>query len=186
MYDRSISAPRRNASWKRPAKGISSTACPARGHQMGRPSSTQRPVPGGCQTSRIWRLPVGGEPEAFLETQFNERAPRLSPNGKWLAYVSNQAGEDRIQVTAFPDGGQVFTVSMGLGTEAVWSRDGRELFYRTGNQLWAVEVETEGGFTAERPTLLFEGQYMRDSYGVSSAQLRRVARRAAVLDGAKA
>ena len=65
---------------------------------------------------------------------------------------------------AFPDGGQVFTVSTGPGTEAVWSRDGRELFYRTGNQLWAVEVETEGGFTAERPTLLFEGLYMMDPF----------------------
>ena len=114
----------------------------------------------------IWRLPVGGEPEAFLETQFNERGPRLSPNGNWLAYVSNQAGEYRIQVTAFPDGGQVFPVSTGPGTEAVWSRDGRELFYRNGNQLWVVEVETEGGFTWGIPTLLFEGPYMTDPYGV--------------------
>ena len=112
----------------------------------------------------IWRLPVGGEPEAFLDTQFNERGPRLSPNGNWLAYVSNQAGEDRIHVTAFPDGGQVFPVSTGPGTEAVWSRDGRELFYRNGNQLWVVEVETEDGFTAERPTLLFEGPYMTEPY----------------------
>ena len=77
----------------------------------------------------------------FLATEFNERAPRLSPNGKWLAYVSNQAGEDRIQVTAFPDRSQMFPVSTGPGTEAVWSRDGRELFYRTGNQLWVVEVD---------------------------------------------
>ena len=112
----------------------------------------------------IWRLPVGGEPEAFLDTQFNERGPRLSPNGNWLAYVSNQAGEDRIQVTAFPDGGQVFPVSTGPGTEAVWSRDGTELFYRNGNQLWVVEVETEGGFTWGIPTLLFEGPYMTQPY----------------------
>ena len=58
----------------------------------------------------------------------------------------------------------MFPVSTGPGTEAVWSRDGRELFYRTGNQLWVVEVETEGGFTAERPTLLFERPYMLDPY----------------------
>ena len=120
----------------------------------------------GVSDLDIWRLPVGGEPEAFLDTQFNERAPRLSPNGNWLAYVSNQAGEDRIQVTAFPDRDQVFPVSTGPGTEVVWSCDGRELFYRNGNQLWVVEVETEGGFTAERPTLLFEGPYMTDPYAL--------------------
>ena len=119
---------------------------------------------GSVQDLDIWRLPVGGEPEAFFETQFSERGPRLSPNGHWLAYVSDQAGEDRVVVTAFPDGGQVFPVSTGPGTEAVWSRDGRELFYRTGNQLWVVEVETEDGFTAERPALLFEGPYMLDPY----------------------
>ena len=53
----------------------------------------------------IWMLPVGSEPEVFLATAFNERGPRLSPNGKWLAYISNQTGEDRISVQAFPEGG---------------------------------------------------------------------------------
>ena len=67
-------------------------------------------------------------------------------------------------MTAFPDGGQVFPVSTGPGTEAVWSRDGTELFYRNGNQLWVVEVETEGGFTWGIPTLLFEGPYMTQPY----------------------
>ena len=114
----------------------------------------------GAADLDIWRLPVAGEPVKFLATAFNERAPRLSPNGNWLAYISDQAGEDRIQVTAFPDGGQVFTVSTGPGTEPVWSRDATELFYRNGDQLWVVEVETGGGFTAERPTVLFEDPYM--------------------------
>ena len=51
-------------------------------------------------------------------------------------------------------------VSTGLGTEAVWSRDGTELFYRTGTQLWAVPVETEGTFTRGRPELLFDRPYL--------------------------
>ena len=107
----------------------------------------------------IWRLSVGGDPVPFLATEFNERAPRLSPNGKWVSYVSNQPGEDRVFVQPFPEGGRVFPVSTGTGTEAVWSRDGRELFYRSGDQLWVVDVETEPDFAAATPRVLFEGRY---------------------------
>ena len=107
----------------------------------------------------IWQLPVGGDPVPFLDTAFNERAPRLSPNGQWLAYISDQAGEDGIYVRAFPGGGPVIPISAGLGTEPVWSRDGRELFYRTADQLWVVDVETEAGFTAGSPRTLFEASY---------------------------
>ena len=108
---------------------------------------------------------MAATPSRSLIPRSARGAPRLSLNGNWLAYVSNQAGEDRSQVTAFPDGGQVFTVSTGPGTEPVWSRDGGELFYRNGAQMWVVEVETESGFTVERPTLLFEGPYMADYFG---------------------
>jgi Tol biopolymer transport system component len=108
----------------------------------------------------IWSLPSTGDPEAFLATAFNERAPRLSPNGQWLAYVSDQAGEDRVYVQAFPaKGGSVYPLSPGLGTGPVWSRDGRELFYRSGDELWAVAVETGPDFAAEGQTLLFEASY---------------------------
>ena len=110
----------------------------------------------------IWTLPPGGDPAVFLATAFNERAPRLSPNGKWLAYISNQAGEDRVYVTPFPDGGQVFPVSTGPATEAVWSRDGRELFYRNGDQMWVVAAETEPEFISGRPELLFNAPYLAD------------------------
>ena len=75
------------------------------------------------------------------------------------AYTSNQPGEDRVFVQAFPEGGQVVPISVGQGTEAVWSRDGRELFYRNGDQLWVVDVETEPGFTVGSPRVLFEGRY---------------------------
>jgi hypothetical protein len=108
----------------------------------------------------IWMLPVGGDPVPFLVTASNERAPRLSPNGKWLAYISDQPGEDRIFVQAFPEGGERHPVSTGPGTEAVWSRDGRELFYRNGNEMWVVEVETGGPeFRLGNQRLLFEQPY---------------------------
>jgi hypothetical protein len=114
----------------------------------------------------IWTLPVNGDPVSFLVTSANERAPRLSPNGKWLAYISDQFGEDRVLVQAFPEGGAVHSVSTGAGTEAVWSRDGRELFYRNGNQMWVVEVETEPEFSAGRSELLFEAPYVLNNLGI--------------------
>ena len=113
----------------------------------------------------IWTLPVGGEPAPFFATEFNEKAPRLSLNGKWLAYVSDQAGVDRVYVQAFPEGGAVHTVSTGPGTEAVWSRDGRELFYRNGNQMWVVEVETDTEFVAGKSELLFDAPYLLEPNG---------------------
>ena len=111
-------------------------------------------------TRDIWRVPPGGTPVPVVVTPNNERAPRLSPNGRWLAYVSDQSDEDRVYVQAFPDGGPVIAVSSGPGTEAVWSRDGRELFYRNGPEMWVVEVETEPAFRPGTARLLFEGDYL--------------------------
>ena len=116
----------------------------------------------------IWTLPTGAAPEPFLATEFSERAPKLSPNEKWLAYVSDHVGEDRVFVQPFPAGGPVFPVSVGQGTEPVWSRDGRELFYRSGDQLWVTDVETESGFSAGTPRLLFETPYADNDNGVAS------------------
>ena len=113
----------------------------------------------------IWTLPVGGDPVPFLATEFNEKNPRLSPNGKWLAYTSDQPGEDQVFVQAFPEGGAIHPVSDGLGTEPVWSRDGTELFYRNSIQMWVVEVETETEFSAGRAELLFEAPYVLDVAG---------------------
>ena len=115
----------------------------------------------------IWTLPEDGAPEPFLASTFNERAPRLSPNGEWVAYVSDQANEDRIYVRALREGGEVFPISTGPGVEAVWSRDGRELFYRNGDQLWVVDVETEPGFRAGSPSMLFEAPYIHGNDGAN-------------------
>ena len=75
---------------------------------------------------------MNGPPFPFLMTEFNELNPRLSPNGQWVAYMSDQDGKNRIYVQPFPEGGTVTSVSTGAGTEAVWSRDGRECSIATG------------------------------------------------------
>ena len=109
-----------------------------------------------------------GSTTPFLATEFNERAPRLSPDGRWVAYVSNQSGDDQVYVRTFPDSGQVIQVSTQGGTEPVWSRDGRELFYRNGGEMLVVDVES-GGDEFGTPRLLFEGTYESDPNGIGAA-----------------
>lgn len=58
-----------------------------------------------------------GSPSPFLVTDFNERGPTVSPDGQWVAYVSDQSGEDRVYAQPFPDGGTVIPISAGAGGE---------------------------------------------------------------------
>ena len=122
-------------------------------------------VAGGGRQRDLWMWPRDGDPEPFLATAFNEVSPRLSPDGRWVAYVSDQAGDDRVYVQPFPDGGQVIPISAGTGTEPAWSRDGRELFYRNGTQMFVAEISTEPVFAAAPPRLLFDGPYAMDPIG---------------------
>ncbi|MFL5640073.1 MAG: hypothetical protein ACJ78M_11920, partial [Gemmatimonadaceae bacterium] len=92
-----------------------------------------------------------------VATRFSEGSPAFSPNGRWLAYFSNEAGQDDIYVVPFPNtrAGK-WQISTGGGTEPVWSHSGCELFYRdaSGN-LVAVEVNTSPTFSLGRTTTLF-------------------------------
>ena len=107
----------------------------------------------------IWVLAQDDDPSPFLRTSFNERSPTFSPDGRWLAYVSNESGRDEIYVLAYPGPGGRSQVSTDGGTEPVWSANGRELFYRNGDQMLTVAVETEPAFDAGDPQLLFEERY---------------------------
>ncbi len=81
----------------------------------------------------MMRLEGEGESE-LLETSFDEHTPKLSPDDRWLAYVSNESGRDEIFVTRFPPSGKRQISNEG-GKEPMWSRDGRELFYRNGEKM---------------------------------------------------
>jgi serine/threonine-protein kinase len=88
-------------------------------------------------------------------------APQLSPDGRWLAYAADdESGRREIYVQPYPGLGGKFQISTGGGNEPQWSRDGRELFYRSGNKMIAVAIATEGGFVAGKPRQLFEGNYI--------------------------
>lgn len=88
------------------------------------------------------RLDGNGEPELLLKSRFNEHSAMLSPDDRWLAYVSDESGRDEVYVISFPDLGLREQVSNEGGTEALWSRDGRELYYRKDDKVLAVSVQT--------------------------------------------
>ncbi len=79
----------------------------------------------------LWVLPLSGEqkPFPFLETDFDERQGRFSPDGKWIAYTSNASGEWQVYVQSFPASGGKWQVSTNGGAQPQWRRDGKELFY---------------------------------------------------------
>ena len=106
------------------------------------------------------RLEGESEPEMLLQTPFEEHTGMLSPDDRWLTYVSNESGREEIYVRPFPDLGGKWQVSTDGGTEPMWSRDGRELFYRNGDKMMAVAISTEPELAPGKPTLLFEGRYL--------------------------
>ncbi|HWU37630.1 MAG TPA: hypothetical protein VN203_08230, partial [Candidatus Acidoferrum sp.] len=114
----------------------------------------------------VWFLQLGGDRKAqrFLQTPFNEGGPVFSPDGRWLAYQSDESGRSEIYVRPFPGPGGKTPISTEGGTEPVWSRNGRELFYRNGNKMMATAIETKLGFAPAKPKLLFEGDYETSIY----------------------
>ncbi len=95
----------------------------------------------------IWILPMFGDrkPFAFLDTQFNEREAQFSPDGRWIAYTSDESGQDEVYVAPFPGPGGKWRVSSAGGEEPKWRRDGRELFYLAADKkLMVAEVKENG------------------------------------------
>jgi len=108
----------------------------------------------------IWVLRMGDrKPQPFLRTPFDESAPQFSPDGHWLAYISNESGPWEVYVQPYPGPGGKWQISTEGGTEPVWNRNGRELFYRSGDKMMAVDVDTQPSFAAGKPRVLFEGRY---------------------------
>jgi len=92
-----------------------------------------------------------------VRSGFNAHSPALSPDGRWLVYVSDESGQEEVYVRPFPDAdtGQ-WPVSRSGGTEPVWANSGRELFYRNGaNELVAVQVIPGSAFAWDRQDVLF-------------------------------
>jgi eukaryotic-like serine/threonine-protein kinase len=122
-------------------------------------------------SSEMWNsfiLPLSGQrkPRPFLRTMGRAR---FSPDGRWVAYESSEAGGYQVIVRPFPGPGPRWQISTDGGNQPLWSRSGRELFFWQGERLMAVDLETKPSFRAGQPRVLFEGNYHRSEnfYDVS-------------------
>jgi Tol biopolymer transport system component len=114
----------------------------------------------------IWTVPLesdgtglrAGKPEPFLQTTFDERHGAFSPDGRWMAYDSNESGVYQVYVRAFPDKGGKWQISNSGGVYPVWSRNGRELLFRTEvNQIIVASYTVKGdSFVADKPRVWSE------------------------------
>lgn len=108
----------------------------------------------------LWIFPVEGErkPFPFLQTPFDERHGRFSPDGRWIAYASNESGMWQVYVQSFPASGGKWQISNAGGGQPQWSRDGREIFYVSADRkLMSAPVRASGStFEVGEPQMLFE------------------------------
>ena len=106
--------------------------------------------------------------EPLLAGPFIERAPTFSPDGRWLAYVSNESGRPEIYVRPFPGLDRRWQISTGGGRWPRWARATGELFYREGQKMMVVDVRTSPDFSASRPRMLFEKAAMLNEFDVTA------------------
>jgi Tol biopolymer transport system component len=110
----------------------------------------------------LWYRRVSGDTtrHAFITSQWYETAPRFSPNGKWVAYQSEESGTREVYVTPFPGPGPRIQVSVAGGSEPVWSPDGRRLFYAHNQAIIAASVIEAPSFSVVSRSQLFEGEFL--------------------------
>jgi eukaryotic-like serine/threonine-protein kinase len=103
----------------------------------------------------------------FLKTQFSENNPKLSPDGRWLAYQSNESGRFEVYARSFPDPGEAHQVSSEGGITPMWSQKG-ELFYRSlSGMVMSVPLAASAEFHSETPRALFDASNFEEFYGVA-------------------
>jgi Tol biopolymer transport system component len=124
-----------------------------------------------------------GEPKPFVNSAFDEREPAFSPDGRWLAYMSTESGSFEVYIRPFPGPGGKWQISTGGGGYPKWSRNGKEVFYRTqDNKIMAVTYTASGNsFSADKPQLWSPGQFTDRGFGFSNFDLHPDGKRFAVL-----
>jgi serine/threonine-protein kinase len=109
-------------------------------------------------------LPTGGDgkPRLLLKEKYYEAQPQVSPDGRWIAYTSNESGQNQVCVRPFPEvEGGLWQVSTTGGDSPLWSPDSREIFFRNGDAVMGTSLRTDPTFSFETPKMLFRGTYVR-------------------------
>jgi serine/threonine-protein kinase len=111
--------------------------------------------------SDIYTLSLDGDkkPRALIRTKFSEGSPKFSPNGLWLAYSTNESGQPEVWAMAYPAGERI-PISTNGGTDPLWRHDGRQLYYRLGDQMMVVDISYGPTLQASKPRLLWRGNYL--------------------------
>ncbi len=128
----------------------------------------------------IWVLPMEGEhkPVPFAQTQYNETNAHLSPDGRWIAYISDESGTPEVYVQAFQPNGQTeggkWQVSAKGGNQPSWRRDGKELFYTAGGKLMSAEVRSGTDFQIGASKELFDLRGLRAVGGTIARDGQRI------------
>jgi Tol biopolymer transport system component len=110
--------------------------------------------------SQIWVLPMDGERklQLFLESKYNLYHPEFSPDGRWIAYASNESSGFQVYVQPYPGPGEKTQVSTDGGTSPVWTANGREILYKNGQRFLSAAVTSLDPLRVETPKLLFEAR----------------------------
>jgi eukaryotic-like serine/threonine-protein kinase len=106
----------------------------------------------------LWAMPLHGDRTSTLLVQQGHNG-QISPDGKWIAYQSPKSGQLEVYVTSFPQPGAQVPISVNGGTDPLWSRHGRELFYTNGDRLMSVSVNPGATLSVGSPRVLHEGRY---------------------------
>jgi serine/threonine-protein kinase len=123
--------------------------------------------PGG---TGIWVMRIDGErtPRRLFPAPAGESDGQLSPDGRWVAFQAPVSSRQEIYVAPFPGPGPRRQVSTDGGTEPLWSRDGRELFFQSGDKLMGATVTIGAAFSASVPRLVHEGRFLKSVNGNTS------------------
>ena len=121
----------------------------------------------------VWFARAGDRdtPKPFANTAASEWGAAGSPDGRFIAYTSDESGQYQVYVKHFPPTDERWMISAGYGEEPIWSLAGDEIFYRRGDEWLSVPVQTDPEFSAGVPQVIFDGSYMNVpglSYGVST------------------
>jgi len=113
----------------------------------------------------IWIRSTDGKTRRFLGGPGRKRSGRFSPDGKWMAFVSDETGDYQVYVTAYPGPGPTVAVSTKGGLSPIWSADGHELFFRLGSKVLASRMSSAQPLGFSVPVELFDGPYTLDLMG---------------------